>query len=144
MSPVSAADDVCPKCCKDSLRREWWFRSEFREQCSDCGYFHEETLDFSELGLEKLKALHFKTDQLPYVREGFFRQPAGAGKNHHISDLWFSMPTHGKSFSFEVTRDPRTKNRRLRKKVPSYELDIDWIDDPKPRGPGYPYKGRVL
>jgi len=143
MSPVSAAYDICTKCHQDTLYREWWYGPEFREECSECGYFHEESYNHSNLSKKKLQAMHFSTNKVPYVREGFFRQPAGNGR-HYIAELWYSVPTHGTHFVFETVEHPATGERKLRKKIFRPDLDIEWINDPKPRGPGYPERGRFL
>ena len=103
----------CPECGKPTLERQIWKSTlEKREECSECGYFYEETkgiLLATQLGLidpetgkitdEKtfrnaLKEMHFDTSKFPYARRGFIRKDGSNDSEYLIATSWFSSPSH--------------------------------------------------
>lgn len=94
----------CPKCGKCNLERERHSSSrQFREECTNCGYFHECTWGF-DMTEEELVNMHFRRIGMTYHREGFIKKST---EKYNIVNKWFSSPS-------DIREDT-----------------IDWIDDKK-------------
>jgi hypothetical protein len=91
---------TCPKCSNFSLEYEERY-DDFREGCSECGYFREGIylggIEKGRRGEETLKLLKLGFDFNPeldyFIREGYLKKSDDEKGNYLIVDSWFDLPS---------------------------------------------------